>query len=228
MLAERWAPSWGLRALAGVQGIVNVGLFGVVMWFFFPHALLTPVVAVFAGLCLASLVLPCRVMLDPGRGEVAIRLAFWTRHVPLTQVARVEESGRLGAEIKTASGWSFGIGPFARRRWLAAWLRPRLRTGFEGMEAAVTQAAEAARAGAPAPAAGSVTGVGGACLLAAGGLFSLAVAVLVRPQTGGWLVHAGALALRIVYGAGGVAIVLIGAVLLYRAWHNRRVAGQPG
>jgi hypothetical protein len=36
------------------------------------------------------------------------------------------------------------------------------------------------------------------------------------------------LALRIVYGATGAAIVLIGAVLLYRAWHHRRVAGQLG
>ena len=96
------------------------------------------------------------------------------------------------------------------------------------MEAAVTQAAEVARAGAPAPAAGSVTGIGAACMVSAAGLLALAVAVLVRPQTGGWLVHAGALALRIVYGATGAAVVLIGVVLLYRAWHHRRVAGQPG
>jgi protein-S-isoprenylcysteine O-methyltransferase Ste14 len=89
---------------------------------------------------------------------------------------------------------------------------------------AVTQAAEEARAGAPAPAAGSLTGVGAACLLSAAGLLSLAIAVLVRPQTGGGLVHAGALVLRVVYGATGIVIVLIGAVLLYRAWHNRRAA----
>src|SRR5512142_2154729 len=205
MLAERWAPSWGLRALAGVQGIVNAGLFGVVMWFFFPHVLLVPFVAVVVASFVGLFLLPYQALLDPGRGEVAIRLAFWTRHVPLTQVARVEESGRLGAEITTASGWSFGIGPFAKRRWLAAWLRPRLRTGFEGMEAAITQAAEAARAGAPAPAAGSVTGVGRACLLVAAGLLPLAIAALIRPQTGSSLVHAGALVLRVVYGVTGAA-----------------------
>jgi hypothetical protein len=228
MPPERWGPSWGLRILAGIQAICYLSLGCVLMWFFFPHVLLVPAAAVFAAAGLAVLVLPFRVVLDPGRGEVAITVAFWTRHVPLTEVARVEESGRLGAEIVTAGGWSFGIGPFRKRRWLAALLRPRLRTGFEGMEAAVTQAAEVARAGAPAPAAGSVTGVGGACLMSAAGLLALAVAVLVRPQTGGWLVHAGALALRIVYGATGAAIVLIGVVLLYRAWHNRRVAGQLG
>jgi hypothetical protein len=214
--------------LAGIQAICYLGLGCVLMWFFFPHVLLIPVMAVFAGAALAVVVLPFRVVLDPGRGEVALTVAFLTRHVPLTEVARVEESGRLGAEIMTASGWSFGMFPFAQRRWLTAWLRSRLRTGFEGMEAAVTQAAEVARAGAPAPAAGSVTGVGAACMASAAGLLALAIAVLVRPQTGGWLVHAGALALRIVYGATGAAVVLIGVVLLYRAWHHRRVAGQAG
>lgn len=146
MLQERWAPSWGLRMLAGIQAICYLSLGCVLMWFFFPHVLLVPAATVVAAECLAVLVLPFRVVLDPGRGEVAITVAFWTRHVPLTDVVRVEESGRLRAEIVTAGGWSFGIGPFAKRRWLAAWLR----TGFEGMEAAVTQAAEVARAGAPA------------------------------------------------------------------------------
>jgi hypothetical protein len=214
--------------LAAVQMIAYAGLGCVVMWFFFPHALLVPAMAVFAAMCLGVLVLPYQVTLDPGRAELAIRIGFWTRHVPLTEVARVDESERLGAEITAAGGWSFGIGLFAKRRWLAAWLRPRLRTGFEGIEAAVTQAAEEARAGAPAPAAGSLTGVGAACLLSAAGLLSLAIAVFVQPQTGGGLVHAGALVLRVVYGATGVAVMLIGAVLLYRAWHSRRMAGQPG
>lgn len=223
MPLERWGPSWRLRLLGAVQLIFYVGLGGVLMWFFFPHALLVPVMAVFVALCLCSLIVPYQVVLDPGRGEVALTFAFWTRHVPLTRVARVEARG-LGAEIAIAGGWSIRIGPFAKGRWLVAWLRPRLRTGFEGIEAAVTQAAEEARAGAPAPAAGSVTGVGGACLLSAAGLLPLAVAVLVQPQTGGGLVHAGALVLRVVYGATGVLIVLIGAVLLYRAWRDQRAA----
>ena len=228
MPQERWGPSWGLRMLGAVQAIFCVGLVYAVMWFFFPHALLVPVMAVVAAGFVATFILPFLVVLDPGRGEVAITVAFWTRHVPLTQVARVDESRRLGVEIAIAGGWSCEIGPLAKRRRLAAWLRPRFRTGFEGVEQAVTQAAEAARAGAPAPEAGAVAGAGGACLLAACGLLLLALAVLVRPQTGGWLVNAGAVALRIMYGAGGVVIVLIGAVLLYRAWHDRRVAGQPG
>jgi hypothetical protein len=73
-----------------------------------------------------------------------------------------------------------------------------------------------------------VTGVGAAFMVSTAGLLSLAIAVLVQPQTGGSLVHAGAVARRIVYGAMGAAAVLIGAGLLDRAWHNRRVAGQPG
>lgn len=111
--------------LGAVQVIFGVGLFYAVMWFFFPHALLVPVVAVLAGLCLAVLILPFRVVLDPGLGELAITVASWTRRVPLTRVARVDERRRLGAEIAIAGGWSIGIGPFARRRWLAACCRWR-------------------------------------------------------------------------------------------------------
>jgi hypothetical protein len=49
MPQERWGPSWELRVLAGVQVIVDIGLLGVLMWFFFPHALLVPVMAVTAA-----------------------------------------------------------------------------------------------------------------------------------------------------------------------------------
>lgn len=73
MPPERWGPSWGLRVLAGVQGIVDIGLLGVFMWFFFPHALLVPVMAVAAAGFAAVFILPSRVvLLDAGRGEVAI------------------------------------------------------------------------------------------------------------------------------------------------------------
>ena len=89
MPPERWGPSWELRVLAGVQGIVEAGLLGVLLWFFFPHVLLVPVMAVAAGF-VAILILPSRVLLGHGRGEVAITVACWTRRVPLTQVTRVE------------------------------------------------------------------------------------------------------------------------------------------
>lgn len=125
MPQERWGPSWGLRVLAGVQGIVEVSLCYALLWFFFPHVLLVPVMAVVAAGFVAILILPSRVLLDPGRGEVAITVAFWTRHVPLTQVTRVEQAG-LGAEISAGDGWSYGFTPFAKRRKLVAWLRPVL------------------------------------------------------------------------------------------------------
>jgi len=88
MPPERWGPSWGLRILGGIQAICYLSLGCVLMWFFFPHVLLVPAAAVFAAASLAVLVLPFRVVLDPGRGEVAITVAFWTRHpqskAPLT------------------------------------------------------------------------------------------------------------------------------------------------
>jgi hypothetical protein len=218
--------------VVGVQGIINVGLGYVLLWFFFPHALLVPVLAVAAVLCLARFVQPLRVLLDPRRGEVAITQAFWTRHVPLARVTQVDTSGRLGAEIAVGNGWSYGISPFAHRRLLTAWLRPRLRTGFEGMEAAVTRAAAVARGAdpdSPLPGKnGSVRSVGGACLLAAAGLLYLAVAALVRPQTRGRLVHDAALVLRTLTGLVGAGVVLVGAWMLFCAWRDQHAAGQPG
>ncbi len=65
-------------------------------------------------------------------------------------------------------------------------------------------------------------GVGAAFLMSAAGLFSLAVAVLVRQQAGGSLVRAGALVIRISAGLAVAAIVLIGASMLYQAWRDRR------
>jgi len=67
-----------------------------------------------------------------------------------------------------------------------------------------------------------VRGVGAAFLMSAAGLFSLAVAVLVRQQAGGSLVRAGALVIRISAGLAVAAIVLIGASMLYQAWRDRR------
>src|SRR5262249_61309635 len=113
----------GLRVLPGVQGIVEFGFLGVLLWFFLPHVLLVPVVAVAAAGFVAVFILPSRVLLDHGRGEVAITVACWTRHVPLAQVTRVEPVG-LGAEISAGDGWSYGFTPFAKHRRLLAWLPP--------------------------------------------------------------------------------------------------------
>jgi hypothetical protein len=228
MPPERWGPSWELRVLAGVQGTVGVGLLGVLLWFFFPHALLVPVMAVAAAGFVAILVLPSRVLLDPGRGEVAITIACWTRHVPLAQVTRVKEVG-FGAEISTGDGWSYGFfTAFAKRRRLVAWLRPRLRTGFEGMETAITRAAAVAREDdqdTPLPGkTGSAGGVLAACLVTGFGLLWLAAALLIQPQTGGSLVRVAAHLLIALSWLVGALIVLIGVVLLGQAWHDRRAA----
>jgi hypothetical protein len=187
MPAERWGPSWELRVLAGVQGIVDIGLLGVFMWFFFPHALLVPVMAVAAAGFAAVFILPSRVvLLDAGRGEVAITVALWTRHVPLTQVTRVEQVG-LGAEISTGDGWSYGFTPFAKRRRLVTRLRPRLRTGFEGMETAITRAAAVARGddpGTPLPGkTGSARGALAACLVTGFGVLRRAARSCTTPRT---------------------------------------------
>jgi len=228
MPPERWGPSWGLRLLATVQMLAYAGLGCVVMWFFFPHALLVPAMAVAAAGFAAILVLPSRVVLDPGRGEVAITIACWTRRVPLTQVTRVKEVG-LGAEISTGDGWSYGFfTPFAKRRRLVAWLRPRLRTGFEGVETAITRAAAVARGDdqdAPLPGTtGSAGGVLAPCLLTGFGLLWLAAALLIQPQAGGSFVRVAAHLLIALSWLVGAVIVLIGGVLLREAWRDRRAA----
>jgi hypothetical protein len=228
MPPERWGPSWELRVLGGVQGIAEVGLLGVLMWFFLPHVLLVPVMAAATAGFVAILILPSRVLLDPGRGEVAITVASWTRHVPLTQVTRVEQVG-LGAEISAGDGWSYGFfTPFAKRRRLVAWLRPRLRTGFEGMETAITRAAAVARGNdpdTPLPGkTGSAGGVLAACLVTGFGLLWLAAALLIQPQASGSLVRVTAHLLTALSWLVGAVIVLIGTVLLREAWRDRHAA----
>jgi hypothetical protein len=55
------------------------------------------------------------------------------------------------------------------------------------------------------------------------GALSFAIAVAVQPQAGGGLVRAGAVLLRIFYGAGGAASLLVGTVFLYSALRDRRI-----
>jgi len=62
------------------------------------------------------------VVLDRAGSEVAITTGLWTRHVRLTQIERAEVR-RSGAEIKIASGETFGFGPLWKRRWLVLQFR---------------------------------------------------------------------------------------------------------
>jgi hypothetical protein len=211
--------------------LVKVGFFCLMMRFCFPRVLLMPAVVIAAVLYIAGCLAPFRVLLDHAAGEVAITVGLWTRRVPLILIERVEEVLRFGAEIELAGGDTFTFGPFRKRRRLTRLLK--IRTGFEGMELAITQAAAAARAADPGRAAAAKAAAGaarsrrtipGACVACGCGVLALAVAVGVQPQAGGWLVRSAALLLRIFYGAGGVAALLIGAWMLRSALRNRRTA----
>jgi len=234
---ECWKPSGGLRAVAAVSWLVKAGLFCLVVRFFFPRVFLMPAVVIAGVLYVAACVTRFRVLLDRAAGEVAITVGWWTKHVPLIRIERVDEVLRFGAEIEIAGGVTFTFSPFKKRRWLARFLK--IRTGFEGMELAITQAAEAARAADPVRAAASDAAaeaalsrrtIPGACAAFGAGVLSLAVAVAVQPQAGGWLVHFVATLLRIFYGAGGVVGLLIGAGILHSALRNRHIvrAGAAG
>jgi hypothetical protein len=217
------------------SGLVKVGLFCLMIRFCFPRVFLVPAVVIagvlYATACLARF----QVLLDRAASEVAITVGLWTKRVPLTRIERVEEVLRFGAEIEIAGGVTFTFSPFRRRRRLARLLK--IRTGFEGMELAITQAAAAARAADPAGAAATKAAAGvaqsrrtipGACVVCGCGVFLLAVAVAVQPQAGGWLVHSVAVLLQIFYGTGGVAALLSGAWMLHNALRGRRAAGQQG
>lgn len=218
--------------MTAVYGLVYVGLLYVIMRFLFPRVLLIPVMVtagvLYVALCLARI----RVVLDWADGEVAITTGLWTRHVRLTQIERVEVR-RSGAEIKIASGETFGFGPLWKRRWLERLLR--VRTGFEGMDRVISQAAADARAADPGRAAAedadsrravSRRKIPGACFACSVGLFSLAVAAVVQPQAGGWIVHSVALLLRIYCVIAGGLAMLIGAWLVCSAWRDRHTARQ--
>jgi hypothetical protein len=213
--------------------LVKVGFFCLMLRFFFPRVFLMPAVVIagvlFAAACLARF----RVLLDHAAGEVAITIGLWTRRVPLIRIERVEEVLRFGAEIEIAGGQTFTFSPFRKRRRLTRWLK--IRTGFEGMELAITQAAAAARAADPGRAAAAKAAAGnarsrrtisGAYVACGCGVLLLAVAVAVQPQAGGWFVYSVAVLLRIFYGAGGIAVLLIGAGMLHSALRDRRTVRQ--
>jgi hypothetical protein len=233
---ECWKPSAGWLAVTAVQGLVGLGLFFVLIRFFFPRAFLIPVLVITGVFVVSGLFMTrMRVVLDREAGTVTIAAGWWSRHVPLTQVKRVDESRRFGAWIDIADGTGYGFGPSRRYRWLKSLLR--IRTGFEGMEPAITQAAAAARAADPERAAAQDAasrrardrhGVPMAAALCAGGLLGLAAAAVVQPQAGGWLVHGLAVLLRIYCGLAGMVFVLVGAWWLYGTWRDRRMRRKNG
>ncbi len=234
MPRESWKLSRGLRAVTAAYGLIYLGLLYVMVRFFLPRVFLMPVMVIagvsYVALCFARF----QVVLDRTGGEVVITPGLWTRHVRLTQVERVEVLWS-GAQIRIAGGITCGFGPFWKRRWLRRLLP--VRSGFEEMDLAITQAAAAARAADPGRAAAedaaSRRAVSRRKIPIAGfafgaGTLSLAVAAVVRPRASGWLVHSAALLLRIYFGAVGVVAVLIGACLLVSAWRDRRAARQHG
>jgi hypothetical protein len=230
---ECWKPSPGLRAISMARGLIGAGLCYVMMRFLFPQVLLAPVTALAAVSRLVPCVLPFRVRLDRADGKMAITSGFWTKRVPLTRIQRVNETRRLGAEIKLTGGLLYQFPAFKKRRWPERLLRTG--TGFEGMETAITQAVAAARAADPLrsddpdrPTPDNPASILAALAFSGGGLLSMGVATLVRPRADGWLVHLAAALLRTMYWAVGGVFVLFGAWMLYRAWHDRRTAGRRG
>jgi hypothetical protein len=98
-----------------------------------------------------------------------------------------------------------------------------VRSGFEELDLAITEAVAAARASDPSRAAAedaaswraaSLRKIPVAGFASGVGTLSLAVAAVVRPRANGWLVDSAALLLRIYFGAvNGVVAVLIGCML---------------
>jgi len=228
VLPESWTPSRQLRAVGALRSAATVGGAYAVLWFFFPHVLLVPGTVLVGLLYLPRWLMPARVRLDRAHGELAITFGWWTRHVPLDRITGVDEVFRFGAVIATRDGWTYRISPFRKRRRLERWLR--MRTGFEGMDLTITQAVAAVRAenpGWPADDASSPVGVLAACLLCVLGVAGVALAALVRPQAGGWLLRAAADLLTFWWGIAGAVIGLIGVWLLCRAV-TRAVSARLG
>ena len=218
--------------MAMVSWLIKAGFCCLIVRFFFPRVFLVPAVVIAGVLYVAGCLARFRVQLDRAVGEVAITVGLWTtRRVPLTEIERVEEVLGFGAEIKVVGGYTLGFSPVRKRRWVTRLLK--IRTGFEGMERAITQAVAAARAAdleraaaAKAAARGSQHTIPWACVAFGCGLLSLAVAVAVQPQAGGWLVESVSVLLRVYYSACGIAVLMVGTWMLHGALRHRRTARQ--
>jgi hypothetical protein len=122
---ERWKPSVGLKAVTMASWLVKVGLFCLMVRFFFPRVFLMPAVVIAGLVYVAECVARFRVLLDRAAGEVAITIGWWTKRVPLIRIERVNEVLRFGAEINLAGGVAFTYSPFRKRRTLARLLKIR-------------------------------------------------------------------------------------------------------
>jgi hypothetical protein len=105
---------------------------------------------------------------------------------------------RADGEVTITAGW------WTKHVRLPPPRVPPTRAGATAEDAASRRAASRRKV----PRAGFACGVG---------LLWLAVAAVVQPQAGGWLVHSVAMLLRIYFGAGRVVAVPIGACLLLGA-----------
>jgi hypothetical protein len=220
--AESWKPSFMLRVMMVVGGLINAGVCYVIVRFLFPQVFLLPVTIIAAAVGLGLSVTPYRVILDRAEGKVAVRKGPWTRHARLTEVI-VDEDGLSRIVVKIRGAVELRVLPFRGRcRWL------RLRSGFEGMDLALA-AAVAAIGGSRNPAPEhreSRHPVLYGALLIAGGVLGVVLASLVQPQVNGWFVHAAAWVLRFWFGAPGAVLMLIGAWTLYSGWHSYRMSGS--
>lgn len=214
-----------MRAACAVRMAINVAVWYLVLYLFFPHFLLVPLVSAACALVLVQVLAPSRVLLDLARGDVGFVFCGWTRHIPLARIESVDQIFRFGAEI-TAGRVSYSYAPFRKPR---GWMERHLsvRTGFEGMEIAIMEAAERARAeaGFTAPADRSAQAsypAALACFLV--GFALIGVALLVQPQTGETVVHVGAVLLTVWLGMGAAAGVLIGTGLLVSRIRRQRLA----
>jgi hypothetical protein len=127
--------------------LAKAGFFCLMMRFFFPRVFLMPAMVIAGVLYAAACLARFRVLRDRAAGEVAITIGLRARRVPLIRIERVEEVLRLGAGIEIAGGVTFTFSPLRKRRRLLRLLK--IRTGFEGMELAIAQAAAAPRVAGP-------------------------------------------------------------------------------
>ncbi len=127
--------------------VIDTGVCYAIMRYLFPHVLLVPVTVALSAASLARCLARFRVVLDSEAGQAAVTVGPWTRRVPLAKVEQVDEVLRFGTEITFSDGMAFWYSPLKKRRRMGRLLR--MRTGFEGMDLSIAQAAAAARADRP-------------------------------------------------------------------------------
>lgn len=213
-----WEPSPAFRALEAVYGILGTGVWCLVLFLLFPHVLLIPFIAIAALELVGMLFVRFRVALDPGLGEVRIRIGWWTRRVPLIEIESVDEVLRFGAEIKLRGGTGWSIGSFKKSHQRLA-RQLRIRTGFEGLELSVIEAVAAARTAAGRDkAAGpedTPPGYLAGFALVAGGLSAAGCAMLVHPQVDVPAIQVAATLLMIWFAFWSAVLLLIGGIILF-------------